>query len=137
MSPRQRASSGSPLEPTIGFSRAVREGAIVAISGTAPIGPDGSTVGGRDPAAQARRCFEIIRDALGQVGSDLAHVTRTRIFLTRIEDWQAVAAVHGEFFGEVRPACTVVQVTRFIDPAWLVEVEIDAVVPSNAGSARP
>jgi enamine deaminase RidA (YjgF/YER057c/UK114 family) len=129
---RRRVSSGSPYEPKIGFSRAVREGRIIAISGTAPIAPDGTTVGPGDPAVQARRCFEIIREALQKTGADLADVLRTRVFLTRIEDWEAVAVVHGEFFGEVRPASTVVQVSRLIDPGWLVEIEADAVVAKDA-----
>src|SRR5215831_4009409 len=120
---RRTASSGSPFERTIGFSRAVRDGRIIALSGTAPLAPDGTTVGPGDPAAQARRCFEIIRDALQQVGADLTHVIRTRVFLKRIQDWEAVAAVHGEFFRDVRPASTIIQVTGFIDPAWLIEVE--------------
>jgi enamine deaminase RidA (YjgF/YER057c/UK114 family) len=124
---RRTASSGSPFERTIGFSRAVRDGHIIAISGTAPLAPDGTTVGPGDPAAQARRCFEIIRDALQQVGADLTHVIRTRVFLKRIQDWEAVAGVRGEFFRDVRPASTIVQVTGFIDPAWLFEVEADAV----------
>lgn len=129
---RRRVSTGSPYEPRIGFSRAVREGPIIAISGTAPLAPDGTTVGRDDPAAQARRCFEIIRETLLDLGSDLAHVSRTRIFLTRIEDWEVVGKVHGEFFGEVRPAATVVQVSRLIDPEWLIEVEADAVIPEDA-----
>lgn len=129
---RRQVSSGSPYEPKIGFSRAVREGRIIAVSGTAPIAPDGTTVGLGDPAAQARRCFEIIREALQKAGADLTHVVRTRIFLTNIEDWEAVAAVHGEFFAEVRPASTVVQVSALIDPRWLIEVEADAVVSSDA-----
>ena len=125
---RTLVSSGSPYEPKVGISRAVRAGTLISVAGTAPLGPDGRTVGVGDPAAQARRCFEIIRAALEQAGSSLGHVVRTRILLTRIEDWQAVAAVHGEFFREIRPANTIMQVTRFIDPAWLVEIEADAVV---------
>ena len=126
---RLRASTGSPFEPRIGFSRGVQESRIIAISGTAPLAPDGATVGAGDPAAQARRCFEIIGEALHTLGADITHVIRARVLLTRIEDWEAVAAVHGEFFRNVRPASTFVQVSRFIDPAWLVEVEADAVVP--------
>lgn len=125
---RQRVSSGSPYEPVIGFSRGVRAGKVIAISGTAPIGPDGKTVGIGDPAAQTRRCLEIIRAALAQLGADLSNVTRTRTMLARIEDWEQVGRVHGEFFGEVLPASTMMQVARFIDPAWLVEIEADAVV---------
>ncbi len=125
---RQLISSGSPYEPKVGISRAVRVGSIVAVSGTAPLGPDGHTVGKGDPAAQARRCLEIIKEALERAGTSLDHVVRTRTLLTRIDDWQAVAAVHGEFFGAIRPANTFMQVSRFIDPDWLVEFEVDAVV---------
>ncbi len=125
---KQRVSSGSPYEPRLGISRAVRSGHIVAVAGTAPLGPDGKTVGKGDPAAQARRCIEIIRNALEQSGASLSDVIRTRTLLTRIEDWESVGHVHGEFFGEIRPANTVMQVTRFIDPDWLVEIEADAVI---------
>jgi enamine deaminase RidA (YjgF/YER057c/UK114 family) len=125
---KQRVSSGSPYEPRLGISRAVRSGRIIAVAGTAPIGPDGKTIGKGDPAAQARRCIEIIRNALEQSGASLSDVIRTRILLTRIEDWESVGQVHGEFFGEIRPANTVMQVTRFIDPDWLVEIEADAVI---------
>jgi enamine deaminase RidA (YjgF/YER057c/UK114 family) len=125
---KQRVSSGSPYEPRLGISRAVRSGHIVAVAGTAPLGPDGKTVGTGDPAAQARRCIEIIRNALEQAGASLSDVIRTRTLLTRIEDWESVGHVHGEFFGEIRPANTVMQVTRFIDPDWLVEIEADAVI---------
>ena len=128
MAMRQLISSGSPYEPKVGISRAVRVGSIVAISGTAPLGPDGRTVGTGDPAAQARRCLQIIKDALERAGTSLDHVVRTRTLLTRIGDWHAVAAVHGEFFGSVRPANTIMQVSAFIDPDWLVEFEADAVV---------
>ena len=124
---RQLISSGSPYEPKVGISRAVRVGSIIAVSGTAPL-RDGKTVGPGDPAAQARRCLEIIREALERAGTSLDHVVRTRTLLMRIEDWQAVAAVHGEFFGAIRPANTIMQVSRFIDPDWLVEFEADAVV---------
>lgn len=125
---RQRVSTGSPYEPKLGISRAVRAGGIVAVAGTAPLGPDGKTLARGDPAAQARRCFEIVRDALEKLGAKLSDVTRTRTLLTRIEDWEAVGAVHGEFFRDVRPVNTIMQVSRFIDPDWLVEIEADAVV---------
>lgn len=124
---RQRASSGSPYEPRIGISRGVRAGRIIAIAGTAPIGPDGKTTALGDAAAQARRCFEIVEAALEQLGVSLTDVIRTRILLTRIEDWEAVALVHGEFFKDIRPVNTIMQVVRFIDPDWLVEIEADAV----------
>lgn len=125
---RKLISSGSPFEPVIGISRAVRAGNIVSVAGTAPLGPDGRTVGENDAAAQARRCLEIVAAALEGAGATLQDVVRTRILLTRMDDWQAVAAVHGEFFRDIRPANTVMQVTRFIDPAWLVEIEADAVI---------
>ena len=125
---RQLISSGSPYEPRVGISRAVRVGPIVAVSGTAPLGPDGHTVAKGDPAAQARRCLEIIKEALERAGASLDQVVRTRTLLTRIEDWQAVATVHGEFFGRIRPANTIVQISRFIDSEWLVEFEADAVL---------
>ncbi len=125
---RQRVSTGSPFEQVVGMSRAIRAGNLIAVTGTASLGPDGKTVGVGDPAAQARRCLEIIGDALTTLGADLRHVYRTRTFLTRIEDWEAVARVHGEFFHDVRPANTIVQVSRFIDPEWLVEFEADALV---------
>lgn len=124
---RTLISSGSPYEPKVGISRAVRVGSIIAVSGTAPL-LDGKTVGKGDPAVQARRCLDIIKDALEQAGSSLDQVVRTRTLLTRIEDWQAVAAVHGDYFGAIRPANTIMQVTRFIDPDWLIEFEADAVV---------
>ena len=124
---RQLIASGSPYEPKVGISRAVRVGSIIAVSGTAPL-QDGKTVGKGDAAAQAKRCLEIIKEALERAGSSLDQVVRTRTLLTRIEDWQAVAAVHGEYFGSIRPANTIMQVTRFIDPEWLVEFEADAVV---------
>jgi enamine deaminase RidA (YjgF/YER057c/UK114 family) len=125
---RQHVSSGSPYEPRLGISRAVRSGRFIAVAGTAPIGPDGKTVGKGDPAAQVRRCIEIVRNALEQSGANLSDVIRTRILLTRIEDWESVGQVHGEFFGNIRPANTVMQVTRFIDPDWLVEIEADALI---------
>jgi len=127
--PRQTVSTGSPYEPLIGISRAVRVGNIIAVAGTAPLGPDGKTVGAGDPAAQVRRCLEISRLAIEQLGGSLSDVVRTRILLTRIDDWREAARVHGEFFREIRPVNTIVQVARFIDPDWLVETEVDAVAP--------
>ena len=128
MSSRQNVSTGSPYEPIIGISRAVRIGNMVSVAGTAPLGPAGKTVGHNDPAAQAQRCFEISKAALEQVGASLQDVIRTRILLTRIDDWRVVAEVHGQFFRDIRPVNTVMQVVRFIDPEWLVETEVDAVI---------
>ncbi len=128
---RKLVSSGSPYEPKIGISRAVRVGSFITVAGTAPIGPDGRTVGRGDAATQARRCLEIIEAALHNAGASLAHVVRTRILLTRIDDWQAVASVHGEYFRDIRPVNTIMQVSRFIDPDWLIEIEADAVVDAE------
>lgn len=128
--PRLNVSSGSPYEPRVGISRAVRIGPFISVSGTAPLGPDGRTVSPGDPAGQARRCLQIIEAALAQAGASLADVIRTRTLLTRIEDWEAVTGVHGEFFRDIRPANTVMQVSGFIDPSWLVEFEADAVLPA-------
>lgn len=125
---RKLVSSGSPYEGKVGFSRAVRVGALVSVAGTAPLGPDGCTFGRGDVAAQARRCLEIIAATLEHAGASMREVVRTRILLTRIEDWPVVAGIHGEHFHEIRPACTVMQVSSFIDPEWLVEIEADAVI---------
>ena len=125
---RQHVSTGSPFEPKVGISRAVRAGNIIAVTGTAPLSPDGKTVAKGDAAGQARRCLEIIQSAIEGLGGQLTDVTRTRILLTRIEDWERVAAVHGDFFGSIRPANTIMQVVRFIDADWLVEIEADAVM---------
>ena len=132
---RKLISSGSAYEAKVGFSRAVRAGAIVSVAGTAPLGADGRTVGRDDPAAQARRCLEIIATSLEGAGASLHHVVRTRVLLTRIEDWPLVAAVHGEYFGSIRPACTVMEVSSLIDRDWLVEIEADAVVDDDTGAA--
>ena len=131
---RRLISSGSPYEPRIGISRAVRVGPLIAVSGTAPLGPDGRTVAKGNAAAQARRCLEIIKEALERADASLAQVVRTRTLLVRIEDWQSVASVHGEFFGSIRPANTVMQVSGFIDPDWLVEFEADAVIDTRKPS---
>jgi len=128
MGERTNVSSGSPYEPIVGISRAVRIGDVIAVAGTAPLGADGQTIGKGDAAVQARRCLEISLAALEQLGASKQDVIRTRIILTRIEDWRAVAEVHGEVFREVRPVNTVMQVCRFIDPDWLVETEVDAVL---------
>ncbi|MGW1765891.1 RidA family protein [Streptomyces sp. NPDC002073] len=125
---RQAVSSGSPLEPQIGFSRVVRAGDYVAVAGTAPIGDDGSTVGPGDVYAQTVRCLDIAERALEGAGASMADVVRTRIMLTDVTQWKEAARAHGERFSAVRPVTTFVEVSRFIDPAWLVEVEIDAVV---------
>jgi len=125
---RKLISSGSPYEAIIGFSRAVRVGDFIAVGGTAAIGPDGETVGRGDAAAQARRCYQIIQNALEEAGASLKDVIRTRTMLKHIEDWKAVSQVRGELFGQIRPVDTIMQVTTFVDPDWLVEIEVDALI---------
>jgi enamine deaminase RidA (YjgF/YER057c/UK114 family) len=129
---RQNISSASPYEPIIGFSRAVRIGDVIAVGGTAPIGPDGKTVGVGDPAAQTRRCIAIAAEVLAKAGASLEDVIRTRIFLTRLEDWETIGRTHGEAFGAIRPAATMVQVAGLLDPDWRVEIEFDAVLEGDA-----
>jgi enamine deaminase RidA (YjgF/YER057c/UK114 family) len=123
---RRRASSGSPFEQTIGFSRAVRVGERVIVSGTAPVWPDGSV--DPDPGAQMRRCIEIIEAALDELGATLAGVVRTRTYLVDAADWEAAGAVHGEAFAEAQPAATMVVVAGLLDPRWRLEVEAEAVL---------
>jgi enamine deaminase RidA (YjgF/YER057c/UK114 family) len=123
---RRHARSGSPYEETIGFSRAVRVGSTVAVSGTAPVWPDGHV--DPDPAVQARRCWEIVVAALEDLGAGVADVVRTRQYVVRADVADAVGAVHGEVFGDMRPASTMVVVAGLLDPRWLVEVEAEAVV---------
>ena len=125
---RRTISSGSPYEPILGISRAVVDGHHVAVSGTAPIVPNE----GEPPAdayGQAKRVLEIIVSALAEAGASPEHVVRTRTYLTNAGDWREVGRAHGEVFGDVRPASTVVVVTGFIDPRWIVEMEADAIVP--------
>jgi enamine deaminase RidA (YjgF/YER057c/UK114 family) len=120
---RQNISGGSPYEPIIGFSRAVRVGHSVFLAGTGPVGADNE-----DVAGQTRRIFAIAEKALGEAGATLADVVRTRMYLTHVEDWEAVGRVHGEFFGIVRPAATMVVVAALLNPAWRIEIEFDAVI---------
>ncbi|MCC7147008.1 MAG: RidA family protein [Phycisphaeraceae bacterium] len=127
MAQRQNISSGSKYEPTIGFSRGVKAGGIIAISGTAPIGADGKLAGPGDVYLQTKRCIEIASATLEKAGASLKDVVRTRLFLTNIKEWEKAAQAHGEAFGSIRPACTFVQVAALIDPAWLIEMEFDAV----------
>lgn len=123
---RRRIASGSPYEPTIGFSRAVRVGDRVLVSGTGPVWADGTCPD--DAGRQARRCLDIIAAALGEAGASLADVVRTRVYLTRTADADAVGAAHAEAFGAVRPAATMVVVAALLDARWRVEVEAEAVV---------
>lgn len=126
MSLRRRASSGSPYEDRIGFARAVRHGDRIVVSGTAPVWPDGSCPD--DAAQQARRCWEIINDALTELGGRLADVVRTRMYLVSADDAEAVGEVHAELFGSARPAATMVVVARLLDPRWRVEIEAEALI---------
>ncbi|MGH3386648.1 MAG: Rid family hydrolase [Nocardioidaceae bacterium] len=119
---------GSPFEARIGFSRAVRVGSMVAVAGTAAIGDDGSTVGPGDVYAQTVRCLDLAERALAAAGATIADVTRTRVMLTDATRWEDAARAHRERFADVRPASTFVEVSQFLDPAWLVEIEVDAVV---------
>jgi len=125
---RKLVSSGSPFEPEIGFSRAVRIGNQIAVSGTAPIAPGGGVACPGDVYGQTRRCIEIIEAALKDAGATLGDVIRTRVMLTDMNTWKDAARAHGEVFGTIRPACTFVQIVQIIDPQWLVEIEADAVV---------
>jgi|SRR5580658_9324508 enamine deaminase RidA (YjgF/YER057c/UK114 family) len=121
---RQNISGGSPYEPIIGFSRAVCVENKVYLAGTGPVGAESE-----DAAGQTRRIFAIAEKALGEGGASLHHVVRTRIYLTHVEDWEAVGRVHGEYFSQIRPAATMVVVAALLNPAWRVEIEMDAVIP--------
>ncbi|MGB6133296.1 MAG: RidA family protein [Acidobacteriaceae bacterium] len=122
---RQNIPGTSPYEPVIGFSRAVRVGQTVHVSGTGPVGAEPT-----DAATQTRHTLEIIREALEKAGARLDDVVRTRMYLTNVEDWEAVGRVHGEFFGTIRPAATMVVVAALLNPSWRVEIEAEAVIPS-------
>ncbi|WP_224814390.1 RidA family protein [Hasllibacter sp. MH4015] len=125
---RRNVSSGSYLEPQIGFSRAVRIGNVVAVGGTAPIAASGGIDCIGDVYGQTRRCLEIALTALVEAGGDSADVIRTRILLTDIATWDEAARAHSEIFTDIRPVTTVMEVSRFVDPDWLVEIELDAIV---------
>jgi len=125
---RELISNGNPMESVAGFSRAVRVGPHISIGGTAPVGPDGKTVGVGDVGVQTRRCIEIIQEALERAGSGLHDVVRTRVILTDIDRWKEAIDVRKEYFADVRPVDTIMAVTRFVNPEWLVELEVDAVI---------
>src|SRR5208283_1906136 len=120
---RTNISGGSPYEPIIGFSRAVRVGNNVHLAGTGPVGAENE-----DAAGQTRRIFAIAAEALAKAGASLDHVVRTRMYLTHFDDWEAVGRVHGEFLRQARPAATMVVVAALLNPAWRIEIEMDAVI---------
>ena len=124
---RKLISSGSQFEPQIGFSRAVRVGPFVAVSGTAPIAPDGSVAAPGDMYGQTKRCLEIISQAIAQAGLGMDSVIRTRVMLTDMSRWKEAAKAHGEVFGKIKPASTFVEVVGLVDRGWLVEIEADCV----------
>lgn len=123
---RKNISGGSPYEPIIGFSRAVRVGNSVHLAGTGPVGADNE-----DAAGQTRRIFAIAGKALDEAGASFRDVVRTRMYLTHAEDWEAIGRVHGEFFAHMRPAATMVVVAALLNPAWRVEIEFDAVISDS------
>ena len=125
---RERAFTNAPWEKKVGYCRAVRAGDLIFVTGTAPVAEDGSVHAPGNPYEQTKRCFEIIGKALGDLGAGFEHVVRTRMFVTDIARWEAVAQVHGEVFADVRPVTTLVEVSGFVHPDMLVEIEADAVL---------
>lgn len=129
---RTLISNGNPMEKTVGFSRAVRVGSFIAVGGTAPVDQDGKTVGVGDVFAQTTQCFEIIKDALEKAGSGLEDIVRTRVILTDIDNWKQAIEARKAYCLDARPVDTIMAVTRFVNLEWLVEIEVDAVVPDES-----
>lgn len=125
----ERTFSGAPWESQVGYCRAMRAGAMIFVTGTAPVGEDGQTVAPGDAYAQTRRCIEIIEQALGDLGASLEHVVRTRLFVTDISRWEEYGRAHGEAFRDHPPCTTMVEVKGLIAPDMLIEIEADAVMP--------
>ena len=126
---RELISNGNPMESVVGFSRAVRVGNVIAVGGTAPVDAEGKTVGVGDVFEQTMRCFEIIKDALDRAGSGLEDIVRTRVILTDIDNWKQAIEARKLYCRESRPVDTIMAINRFVNPEWLVEIEVDAIVP--------
>ena len=133
---RNLISNGNPMEAIVGFSRAVRVGQFIAVGGTAPVDKDGNTVGVGDVFLQTKQCFEIIKAALEDAGSGLHDIVRTRVILTNIDDWKQAIEARKAYCQDARPVDTIMAINRFVNPEWLVEIEVDAVVADTAQDAR-